>query len=94
MTRKQISEALEYKKDTQLTVIIFRHKEIIGDPTMDILSRVEGERVVSRDAELYRFTQLFQILRFSKQPKANFFMDWAALTCHNVLNLRCCVFKV
>jgi hypothetical protein len=79
MARTQIGEALEYKTVNSFHKIIQKNADIIGNPTMDILSTVEGDRAVSRNIELYSFTQLFQILRFSKQPKANLFMDWAAL---------------
>lgn len=80
MTRKQIGEALEYKKDTQLNVIVSRNKEAIKEPTYFSLKQVEGDREVEREMACYRFSQLFQILRFSKQPKANLFMDWATIT--------------
>lgn len=88
MTRRQIGEALEYKSESTYNRIISRNINIIGNPTLVNLTRVEGEREVSRNIELYTFHQLFQILRFSKQSKANLFMDWAATTLEELVTNR------
>jgi len=88
MTRRQIGEALEYENINSFHKVIQRNKEIIGNPTMDILSILEGGREVEREFELYTFNQLFQILRFSKQPKANLFMNWASLTLQELITNR------
>jgi anti-repressor protein len=77
MTRKQIGEALDYKNEKQLNVVIFRHKEEIGNSVGFKLKSTDEKYY---DTEVYSFNQLFQILRFSKQPKANLFMDWATIT--------------
>lgn len=88
MTRKQIGEALEYSSESTYNRVISRNTIEIGNPTLVNLTRVEGNREVSRDIELYSFNQLFQILRFSKQPKANLFMSWASITLQELVTGR------
>lgn len=88
MTRRQIGEALEYKTRSGYNNVLQRNKNEIGDPTVHNLSTVEGSRVITRNIELYTFHQLFQILRFSKQSKANLFMDWAATTLEELVTNR------
>lgn len=88
MTRKQIGEALKYKSESTYNRVITRNVEEIGNPTLVNLTRVEGERNVTREIELYSFNQLFQVLRFSKQPKANLFMDWATVTLQELITGR------
>lgn len=85
MTRKQIGEALEYENINSFHKVIQRNKEIIGEPVMDNLSTTDGK---TYETEIYSFSQLFQILRFSKQPKANLFMDWASLTLQELITSR------
>ena len=88
MTRKQISDALDYKNDTQLNVTISRNKDIIKDPTYFEMKQVEGEREIEREMIFYKFKQLFQMLRFTKQPKANLFMEWASITLKELITGR------
>lgn len=77
ISRKQIGEALEYKNQSSYNSIFQRNKSIIGEPVVLKLRSTDNKEY---DTELYSFEQLFQILRFSKQPKANLFMAWAATT--------------
>jgi uncharacterized tellurite resistance protein B-like protein len=85
MTRKQLSEALEYNDDKSLARIITRNRDAIGDGKTITLTQTEGDRVVTRDVEVFSFLQIFQMLRFSKQPKANAFMEFTALTMKQLL---------
>lgn len=85
MTRKQIGEALEYKDDKSYYRIISRNEDIIGIPTVVKMTTLDSKE---REVGLYTFHQLFQILRFSKQPKANLFMDWAATTLEELVTNR------
>ena len=86
MTRRQIGEALEYKSLNSFHKIIQRNSDVIGEAmTVDKKSTMIDKIYT---AELYTFKQLFQILRFSKQPKANLFMDWAATTLEELVTNR------
>jgi hypothetical protein len=85
MTRKQIGEALEYENMNSFHKVMQRNKEIIGEPVVDILSSTDRKQY---ETEIYTFNQLFQILRFSKQPKANLFMNWASLTLQELITNR------
>jgi hypothetical protein len=80
MTRRQINDALEYSDDKSIARIITRNKDVIGEGIKRELVFVEGDRPVTREVELFSFMQIFNILRFSKQPKANLFMSFTALT--------------
>lgn len=85
MTRRQIGEALEYKTEKQMNVLIFRHKDDIGNSVGFKLKSTDGKFY---NTELYSFEQLFQILRFSKQPKATGFMNWSAFTLKELVTNR------
>ena len=85
MTRRQIGEALEYKDDRSYYRIISRNKDVISNSVVVKLTSTDGK---AYNTELYTFHQLFQILRFSKQPKANLFMDWAATTLEELVTGR------
>ena len=86
MTRNQISEALEYKNINSFHKVIQRNADVIKDPiTMDIMSTMINKEYKT---ELYSFDQLFQILRFTKQPKANLFMEWTSTTLKELITGR------
>jgi prophage antirepressor-like protein len=78
MTREQIGQALGYKNPkNSIKDIHNRNKDRLDKfSTERKLSQVEGNRVVSRDIVVYNLRGIFEICRFSKQPKANEFMDW------------------
>lgn len=88
MTRKQIGEALEYKDESSYHRIIKRNIDKIGNPIVVNLTRVEGNRNVSRDIEVYSFKQLFHIIDASNQTKATMFMDWAVITLQELVTGR------
>ncbi len=78
MTRKQIGEALEYA-DPQKAIdkIHERNKERLDKFSTTVkLGGVEGGREVERDTILYSAKGVYEICRWSKQPKANEFFDW------------------
>jgi len=86
MTRKQIGEALQYGNIKSFHSVISRNKDEIGEPIIvSILSTMINKEY---ETELYSFDQLFQILRFSKQPKANLFMSWASTTLKELITSR------
>lgn len=76
MTRKQIGEALEYPDPRKaIQKIHDRNKDrFIGKSTVVKMGTVDGK---NRDVVLYNELGIFEICRYSKQPKANAFMDWA-----------------
>lgn len=76
MTRKQIVEALEYPDPRKaIQKIHDRNKDrFIGKSTVVKMGTVDGK---NRDVVLYNELGIFEICRYSKQPKANAFMDWA-----------------
>lgn len=81
MTRRQINDALEYKDEKGVHKVIQRNKEIIGEGlTRSLLIPQTEDLPLVRETELFSFNQIFHILRFSKQPKANLFMDFTSLT--------------
>ena len=83
ITRKQIGEALGYgSKRSSFNSIFQRNGDAIGEPAIRKLRTTDGK---AYDTETYTFNQLFQILRFSKQPLANSFMDWASLTLEQLI---------
>jgi prophage antirepressor-like protein len=90
MTRQQIGEALEYiDPRVAITKIHKRHKDRLDlFSTVTKLVTVEGDRVVERDTIVYSLKGVFEICRWSNQPKANAFMDWVWDIMHGLL-IRC-----
>ena len=82
ITRRQIGEALQYKDKHSFNNIFKRNKDVIGEPKVVKITTLDNKM---RDVETYTFNQLFQILRFSKQPLANSFMSWASLTLEQLI---------
>lgn len=78
MTREQIGRALEYSDpDDAIYRIHQRHKDRLDKfSTLDSLSSVEGTRTVTRDVLLYSARGVYEICRWSRQPKANAFYDF------------------
>lgn len=75
MTRKQIGQALEYDNPRDAIYRIHeRHKDRLDKySTIDRLSTVDKK---NREVVLYNERGVMEICRWSKQPKANEFMDW------------------
>ena len=80
MTRKQIGEALDYA-DSDSAIRRLHNRETNKDrldkfSTRVALTRVEGNREVTRDTVLYTEKGIYEITRISEQPKADKFYDW------------------
>jgi len=78
MTRKQIGEALDYvDPEDSIYRIHERHKDRLDRfSTIDRLTTVEGGRTVTREMILYSPKGVYEICRWSQQPKADAFFDW------------------
>lgn len=78
LTRKQVGEALEYgNPNDAIKDIHNRHKERLDKfSTQRKLRVVEGSREVSREMILYSAKGIYEICRWSQQPKADAFFDW------------------
>ena len=77
-TRTQIGLLLGYADpEDAIKKIHLRNKERIDKFSRgDKMSRVEGERVVTREVTVYNFRGLLEICRYSQQPVANNVMDF------------------
>lgn len=78
MTREQIGQALDYNNPvTSITMIHKRNADRL-DPlsTYNKLLQVEGNRTVERNVLCYSLRGVMEICRFSRQPKADAFMDF------------------
>lgn len=75
MTRKQIGEALEYA-DPQKAIdkIHLRHKERLDK--FSVTLKLGGTDGKMYDTILYSAKGVYEICRWSQQPKANEFFDW------------------
>ncbi|HBF5054297.1 TPA: phage repressor protein [Clostridioides difficile] len=78
MTREQIGMALEYTEPRiAISKIHERNKDRLDKfSTVVKLVTVEGNREVLRDTIVYNTKGVMEICRFSRQPKADTFMDW------------------
>jgi phage antirepressor YoqD-like protein len=78
MTRDQIGTALEYEDPrTAIAKIHERHADRLGKfSTVTKLTTVEGGRDVTREIILYTAKGVYEICRWSQQPKANNFYDF------------------
>jgi hypothetical protein len=79
MTRDQIGTSLEYEYPNQAIEVIHRRNADRLDKfsTTVNLTGVEGGREVSRVRTVYNRKGIMEICRFSRQPKADAFIDWA-----------------
>lgn len=77
-TREQIGMALEYSKPNKnIDKLHARHRERLNQfSTTVTLGVVEGGRQVQREMILYTRKGVFEICRWSRQPKADAFMDF------------------
>lgn len=80
MTRKQIGEALQYTNADDAVRRLHNRKTNIERldkfSTRVALTRVEGNRYVTRETVLYTERGIYEICRISNQPLANQFYDW------------------
>lgn len=78
MTREQIGRALGYSDpEVAITKIHTKYGDRLNKfSTHTRLVRVEGEREVTRDVTLYTAKGIYEICRWSRQPKAHEFYDY------------------
>ena len=78
MTREQIGTALEYGNPvTAIKNIHQRNADRLDKfSTWLKTSQVEGNRTVERETIAYNLKGVMEICRFSRQPKADAFMDF------------------
>lgn len=78
MTREQIGTALEYKNPRIAISKIHNSNADRLDKfsTVSELDTVEGNRTVKREVFCYNMKGVMEICRFSRQPKADAFMDF------------------
>ena len=78
MTREQIGQAMEYAEpNIAIHKIHERNKDRLDKfSTLVKLVNVEGNRTVTREVIVYNAKGIYEICRFSRQPKADAFMDW------------------
>ncbi|MGE5550652.1 MAG: phage protein Gp27 family protein [Bacteroidota bacterium] len=78
MTREQIGLALEYENpEESIKTIHSRHRDRLDRFSRGLkLIRVEGGRQVEREVTIYTTKGVYEICRWSRQPKANEFMDF------------------
>ena len=75
LTREQIGTALEYKNpDVALSIIHKKHKDRLDHLSVVIKTISTDEK--SYDTIFYSQRGVMEICRWSRQPKANIFMDW------------------
>ena len=77
-TREQIGKMLGYASpDTAIKNIHLRNQGRLDKFATQLkLSRVEGDREVTREVTVYNFKGLLEICRYSNQPKADAVMDF------------------
>ena len=77
MTRQQIGQALEYSNPNKdIDVLHRRHKERLNKFSTTVTLRVvEGTRTVNREMIIYSAKGVYEICRWSRQPKADDFYD-------------------
>lgn len=78
LTRRQIGEALEYKNPNEAIQLIHsRNRDRLDRFSTPIkVYGVEGNRTVMRESIVYNLKGCLEIIRFSRQPRADAFMDW------------------
>ena len=78
MTREQIGQALEYNEPRKSIQKIHERNADRLNPLSSVvnLTTLEGGREVTRDVIVYTLRGAMEICRFSRQPKADKFMDF------------------
>ena len=75
LTREQIGIALEYSNpDVALSKIHKKHKDRLDK--LSVVTKLESTDGKEYNTTLYSERGIMEICRWSKQPKANIFMDW------------------
>ena len=80
LTREQIGDALEYANPQKaIQKIHLRHKDRLEPLCMRTKIQIGGNLTKSEEQERIYYSQrgIMEICRWSRQPKANQFMDWA-----------------
>src|SRR5690606_783926 len=92
MTRKQIGEALQYKNpDDSIYRIHERNKDRLDRFSVtDKLSSTDGKQY---ETILYRARGIYDVIRFSRQPLADEFMDWVYDAIGTQQNKRINIYK-
>ena len=81
LTREQIGQALEYSDPIKaIQKIHLKHKDRLDELSMLIkgTTQIGGDLTKSEEQERIYYTQrgIMEICRWSRQPKADIFMDW------------------
>ena len=75
LTREQIGIALEYSDpDVALSKIHKKHKDRLDE--LSVVTKLESTDRKEYNTTLYSERGIMEICRWSRQPKANIFMDW------------------
>ncbi len=75
MTREQIGQALEYAKPTDAICLIHKRNADRLDP-LSVTFKLKGTDGKMYDTYVYNIRGVMEICRFSRQPKADKFMDF------------------
>lgn len=75
LTREQIGQALEYSDpDVALSKIHKKHKDRLDE--LSVVTKLVSTDGKEYNTTLYSERGIMEICRWSRQPKANLFMDW------------------
>lgn len=75
LTREQIGRALEYANpDVALSIIHKKHKDRLDN--LSVVTKLISTDGKEYNTMLYTERGIMEICRWSRQPKANLFMDW------------------
>ena len=90
MTREQIGMALEYSDPaTAIAKIHARYKNRLDKlSTYTKVVGVEGERTVERESVIYSAKGVYEICRWSRQPKADAFFEVAIIY---TISIKCSI---
>ena len=75
LTREQIGQALEYSDPSKaIRKIHLKHKDRLDG--LSVVTKLESTDGKEYNTTLYSERGIMEICRWSRQPKANIFMDW------------------
>jgi len=78
MTRSQVGAGLEYNEPRKVIADIHaRHKERLDNPIFSVVRKLRTTDGKSYETYCYTRKGVMEICRWSEQPRANAFMDWA-----------------
>ena len=75
MTREQIGTALEYAEPRIAVANIHNRNKVRFDKFSAVINLITPQRT-KQETTLYTAKGIYEICRFSRQPKADAFMDW------------------